>query len=832
MLRGGDQSMSVFTTPAAPRKTPALLALAIGVLLSLLVAGLLRDWEHREAQEQVRQAAQDRTEVLRGQIVRSMEVLHAIAALYDAHGEVTREEFRKFVAGALARQPELQALAWDPRVPGPERAAWELRAHADGYPEFHFTEEQEDLTLVPAGPRDEYYPVFYLETLQKNQAAFGFDVSSEPRRRQALEKARDTGQAAATASLHLAQELASQKGFLVLQPLYEGTPRTVTERRAQLRGFAVAVFRVGDLISSAWATVQDKGLAATITDEANGEILYHENAAAASPSWDTMLDVAGRRWQLRFAPTAKFPGTALAWQSNAAFAAGLVMTVLVVGFLWTNARRAADIARSNAVLRDEIDIRKRAESSAEAANRAKSEFLANMSHEIRTPMNAILGYSQILLRDGSLHPFQRDALATISSSCDHLLHLINEILDLSKIDAGRMELEPVDFDLVALVRELTALFQHPCEERQLGLRIEGLDGARTLPVRGDQGKLRQVLINLLGNAVKFTERGRVTLRLESLENGAWRFEVSDTGIGIPIEAQGTIFQPFQQGPGTRGHGGTGLGLTIARRQVELMGGKLEVHSKPGGGSAFFFTINLPAMVRRNAIPAETREVEHLAPGSEVRALVVDDIRENREVLSALLASIGCEIVLAENGRQALEAVSVSRPDIVFMDMRLPEIDGLEATRRIVSDYGAKGLKVVAMSASALEHEREMYLKAGCDDFIAKPFRSTRVYDCLQHLLGVKFRYKAPLDGAEIQPLLDLGRIVLPEDLVTRLMMAAELHSATVLKSCLREVEETGPAGRRLAEHLREFLASYDMDMIQKITAQIAVEPNGAMPPTS
>ncbi|MEP6670838.1 MAG: CHASE domain-containing protein [Chthoniobacter sp.] len=817
---------------APPRKMPALLALALGALLSLLVAGLLRDWERREAQEQVRQVAQDRAEVLRGQIMRSMEVLHAIASLYETRGEVSRAEFSKFVADALARQPELQALAWDPRVPGAERDTWEQRAHDEGFPGFHFTEELDDSTLIPATNRAEYFPVFYLETLQRNAAAFGFDVNSEPRRRRALEQARDTGQVIATASLRLAQEPGSQLGFLVFQPLFEGAPVSVEQRRTQLRGFAVAVFRVGDLVSSALRTTEAKGLAATITDEAERSVIYGRKISSSEPGWDTALEVAGRRWILHFTPMPAFSATALSWQSRAALLAGLLFTGLVAAFLWNNARRAAQIAQSNAALLAEVDIRKRAEASAGAANRAKSEFLANMSHEIRTPMNAILGYSQILLRDSALHPFQRDALATISSSCDHLLHLINEILDLSKIDAGRMELETADFDLVSLVRELTALFQHPCEERQLGLRVEGLDSMRTLGVRGDVGKLRQVLINLLGNAVKFTQRGRVTLRLEREESHSWKFEVSDTGIGIPPEAQGTIFKPFQQGPGARGHGGTGLGLTIASRQVTLMGGKLEVRSDPGAGSTFFFTLVLPAAASRTAAVVEAREVERLAAGSEVRALIVDDIRENREVLSTLLAAIGCEIVLAENGRQALEAVSVSHPDIVFMDMRLPEIDGLEATRRIVNDYGAEGLKVVAMSASALEHEREMYLKAGCDDFIAKPFRSARLYDCLHHLLGVEFEYKAPPDGAESAPLLDLGRIVLPEDLVTRLMMAAELHSATVLKSCLREVEETGPPGRRLAAHLREFLASYDMEMIQKIAAQIAVAPNGTTSPSA
>jgi CheY-like chemotaxis protein len=328
--------------------------------------------------------------------------------------------------------------------------------------------------------------------------------------------------------------------------------------------------------------------------------------------------------------------------------------------------------------------------------------------------------------------------------------------------------------------------------------------------------------------VKFTERGRVVLRLGHRDD-TWDFEVSDTGIGVAIEEQRAIFEPFQQGSGARGRGGTGLGLTIARRQVELMGGHLALRSEPGVGSTFAFSISLPA---DSAVAEPPHEVDRLAVGCEVRALVVDDIRENREVLSTMLATIGCEIILAENGRQALEAVAASRPDIVFMDMRLPEMDGLEATRRIVRDHGGRGVKVVATSASALAHERELYLKAGCDDFVAKPFRAERIHGCLRNLLGAEFDYRTPAPGAESEPTLDLAHIALPEDLVTRLMMAAELHSATVLKSCLREVEELGPAGQRLAGHLREFLASYDMEMIQKIVAQIPIEPGVTSPSNS
>ncbi len=819
-----------------PRQAPAICALILGGLLSLITAGVLREAEKRELREAVRQVAKDRIEVLRGQVMRSMEVLHAIGSLYAVRAEVSRAEFRAFVADALSRQPELQALAWDPRVPGAERAAWEARAQADGFPGFHFTEQVQEGVIGPARERAEYFPVYFLETLQRNEPAFGFDVGAEPRRRAALEQARDAAQPTATPLLRLAQETGSQRGFLVLQPLYRGPANTVEERRSALTGFAVAVFRIGDLVEAALRPAETKGIAVTITDEAEHDVIHGAatNAVAAEDGWTTDFDIANRHWTLHFQPTAAFRGARFFfWQSWSVLAVGLVITLLLAAYLRNYYRRAAEIAKSNEALLAEIDIRKGAEAAAESANRAKSEFLANMSHEIRTPMNAILGYSQILLRDSALHPFQRDALATIASSCDHLLHLINEILDLSKIDAGRMELDNADFDLIALVQELTALFQHPCEEKKLGLRVEGLDGLRTLPVRGDEGKLRQVLINLLGNAVKFTERGRVTLWLKQGERSEWTFEVSDTGPGISAEVQRAIFEPFQQGPNVRGSGGTGLGLTIARRQVELMGGTLEVYSESGVGSRFFFSLTLPSATSRLSVGADAlREVEHLAEGYEVRALVVDDIRENREVLSTLLAVIGCEIILAENGRQALEAVSASRPDIVFMDMRMPEIDGLEATRRIVRDYGAGGLKVVATSASALEHERERYLEAGCDDFVAKPFRGERIYASLRNLLGVEFDYKAREGGAEAASMLDLRRIVLSEDLATRLMMAAELHSATVLKNCLKEVEETGPSGQRLAAHLREFLASYDMDMIQKIVAQIPVTSGTSSTPST
>ena len=476
---------------------------------------------------------------------------------------------------------------------------------------------------------------------------------------------------------------------------------------------------------------------------------------------------------------------------------------------------------------------------AESANRAKSTFLANMSHEIRTPMNAILGYAQILQRESDLPPNQRQAVDTIENSGNHLLALINDVLDLSKIEAGRLELNETDFDLNALIDGISAMFQIRCEREGLRWQVEGVStrdtpyGEDTVLVHGDEGKLRQVLINLLGNAVKFTESGEVTLNVASEADSPllqgegpgvrYRFEVRDTGVGIPPEAQEKIFEPFQQSEEGAKKGGTGLGLAISKKQIELMGGELSLESEVGVGSSFFFTLPLSPLrddTTSDVIDQSSQYigVTRLAEGYNIKALIADDTKVNRDVLSRMLTDIGVEVMEAENGQQAVEMFRENQPNIVFMDIRMPVMDGMEAAQQIMEEFDKEQFKLVAISASTLKHEQQNYFDAGFDDFIGKPFRFERVCECLATLLDVEFE-RGESEEAETQPE-EVPDVSLPEELLLRLKKSAELYKVTELESHLHEVEELGPTGHRLAERLRGLIRNYDMEAILKILSEI------------
>lgn len=460
----------------------------------------------------------------------------------------------------------------------------------------------------------------------------------------------------------------------------------------------------------------------------------------------------------------------------------------------------------------DVTERKRYEQSLQHANRAKSVFLANMSHEIRTPMNAILGFSQLMLRDPDLTPRQGQYLGTINRSGEHLLALINDILEMSKIEAGRTTLNPSTFDLPALLKDLEMMFRVRTDEKKLSFAVEMVGGVPQYIVT-DINKLRQVFINVLGNAVKFTEQGGVALRVRADRDGetgpSLRVEIEDTGPGISPEEQDKLFRHFEQTKTGRQAGtGTGLGLAISREFVRLMGGDITLTSQVGKGSVFAIRLPLNEGDAR-AVPVKDtpRHVVRLQHGQATcRVLIADDIEDNRQLLAQLLAPVGFETRLASNGAEAVQAFELWRPHLILMDFRMPVMDGHEAIRRVRATAGGAAVKIIAVTASAMDENRQELLEIGADDFISKPFREVDLFQKIRAHVGVEYNYAASSGAAAPDDAAELGPDSLagwPHTLIRPMRDAVVTADLDQLLAKIQDVEPRDPrlahALRRLAE---------------------------------
>ncbi len=844
-----------------------------GLVMTLVLFGLVRQAELASFTTGLESDVALRTDTIINKIDDSQLVVVALRSFLAASDEVNRKDFADFTLPFLHERNEIKALSWNPRITNQQRKRFEeLEGSEQQREQFVITERDRKGNVIVAADRDAYYPIRYIEPLADNRKALGFDVGSNPVRLAALEQARDTGKPTATERVLLVQDGQPRYSVLVFNPLYAaGMPvATVAERRQALQGFTVAVLNIEKLLVSALGKSAPIGLPFDLLDLSapkDRQLLHHWSARLQEdgawfssliptiPASTRKFSFCGREWALVMTPNRAYLSRNYPLTYWLLLPAGFLLSVLLGAYFRTLTtqqqalekqvlKRTAELRSSEANLKElnshlEERVSERtsqleaaiqalsvSKEQAEAANRAKSIFLANMSHEIRTPLNAVLGFSQIVMRDPALSPEHRHNLQIVNRSGEQLLALINDVIDVAKLEAGRVALEKSVFDLPDLLEQLLEQFRPRAHAASLQLMHESL-GDMPHYITADAEKLRHILTNLLDNALKFTQEGGVSLRSRVCcrEGQDWlEIEVQDSGQGISPEDCERIFSAFEQAEAGRIHqGGTGLGLTISRDYARLMGGELGVTSSLGHGSCFHLTVPVIPVSGEPDLQQQEHlhRIKRLKPGQPpCRILVVDDRDTNREILVKMLAPLGCVMLEAVNGRAGLEAFIAHKPHLVLMDVVMPVMDGREATRRIRALPEGKKVPIVAVSASVFEDQLQEVLEAGASEFLRKPLREDELYAKLVRLLPFEFEYDDgdnETDTAEANPAeLDQELAQLPQELCSQLITAARGLDKAGLQGLMAPFAASAPG---IVEQLKTLADSYRFDLIEEILTQ-------------
>lgn len=589
------------------------LVVGVGITGSFLAFLHTQEQERSLAQANFERDAVNVAASLSKDIRSYVDLLHSVRRLFDASEQVERDSFRIFCERPIQEHPGIQALEWVPRVPLAERDAYEKAARKEGFPSFTITDRTEDGKLIPAGIRDEYFPIYYVEPYHANERALGHDPQL-PARLEALANARDSGDEVASGKFTLIQETENQAGVALFLAVYGGgVPKTLDERRQELLGFAEGVFRVGDMVEASLRGLRMEGFALELidrTDPTHPEWLFTrgERREDAEP-YQTAIDFGGRKWSLDLYPSAtpNEKGLPLAW---GVLLSGLFITALTGSYLYAETSRNAKIAtlveERTAELRVTIQesARRQAElDQARELDRLKTNFVGAVSHDLRTPLTSIMGYAEFLEDEigGALNPDQLEFVTQIHKGARRLEFLLNDLLDFARLDAGTFKLTLSTSDLRATFEEVVEGLRPQIEEAELTLSADVPETPLLAPM--DTQRIERVLTNLLSNAIKFTPPGgkiRMSARLDGRE---LLCEIEDTGEGIASQDIPKLFQHFSQLKSGEKRGGTGLGLSICKAIVEAHGGTIGVRSTLGEGSTFWFTLPTSQVPALEGVPS-------------------------------------------------------------------------------------------------------------------------------------------------------------------------------------------------------------------------------------
>ncbi|MBI1326970.1 MAG: response regulator [Alphaproteobacteria bacterium] len=741
-----------------------------------------------------------------------VQALQALQSFYNSSQEVSRDEFRSFTEGFLEKNPGIRRLIWVPRVRDEERLAFEQNGRAQIEETFAIKERDASGDIVKALSRKEYYPVFYAEPLSNIIIPnMGFDLASEEVRYQALERARITGKPAATEKLRFFSEKEeNQYGLMLVLPIYKGHGNKDNSSRGEdavIEGFVGATYRLQDVIEPILKKWQSRGLVLELYNvEVNKKDLLYTSATRSAVNKkmtaifeeEFPLGLFGQEWIVRIL---KAPVTGLVGPGfivGIVLASGVIFTALLGAFLLVITGRAAEIEHEVSLRTAEL---KQAQIRAEEAALIKSEFLANMSHEIRTPLTGIIGMAA-LLRRTRLDNQGVHYAETIKYSADALLQIIDDILDFSKIEAGKLRLENVPFDLHKLCKKVIELFLIRAWEKRVEMKLE-YDPQCPALVIGDPGRIRQVLFNLCSNAIKFTDKGLITLcvraELVAPRYALLKIAVKDTGIGVPEKKHKAIFEKFDQvdTSTSRKYGGTGLGLAITRELLNMMGSDIEIQSQEGVGSEFSFFLRLPlASEDIKGREAIDEKVELIFSGGKV--LLAEDNMVNQEVIGTFLRNYDLEVVIASDGQEALEKIKQEKFDLVFMDCQMPVLDGYAATRKLREDKAFDHLPVIAITARAMMDDRQVCVDAGMNDYLSKPINEDELRDMLEKWLSHKLGDKKDKG---------MKKEIIDEMMLTKLRVSTGDRFSRILEVYLTE-------GDRHLQTLAEGLEKHDAKALE------------------